>query len=156
VAGFAAKRRAVCAALRHAVVEFPVVHINVTGRAGPILEMERRDFVLPSCGTDFVTIGTRHSCVGAGQRETGVAMLCDRKCGAVEVQNSMAIFAFVSVRSGGELAVMRILVAIRARCELHLVNRVLTSGQVAFAAFDSDVFPLQWILRRVVFLHAKE
>ena len=156
VAGFAAKRRAVCAALRHAVVEFPVVHINVTGRAGPILEMERQDFVLASCGTDFMTIGARHSRMSASQCETCVAMFGDGKGGTAEVQNGMAIFAFVSVRSGGELAVMGILVAIRARCELHLVNRIFPRGEMAFAAFHGDVFPLQRILGRVVFLHAEE
>jgi len=156
VAGFAAQGRAVCAAPRHAVLEFAVVHVDVTGRAGPILEMERQDFVLPSGGTDFVTIGARHGRVSAGQRETSVAMLGDRKCGAVEVQNSMAIFAFVSVRSGGELAVMGIFVAIRARREFHLIDGVLARGQMAFVTFHGDVFPLQGVIGSVVLLHAEQ
>lgn len=155
MAGFAAEGRAVRAALRHAVLEFAVVHVDVTGRAGPILKMERQDFVLAPSGTDFMTIGTRHGCVSASQRETGVAMLRDRKCGAVEIQNGMAIFAFVPVRSGSELAVMGIFVTIGASRELHFVNRVFTRGKMAFAAFDGDVFPLQRILRRVVFLPAE-
>jgi len=55
-------------------------------------------------------------------------MLGDGKKGAVKIADRMTILAFVGVRSGGELAVMRVLVTIRAKRKFHLVNRVLAGG----------------------------
>ena len=39
--GFASQRGAISAALRHALVEFAFVNVDVTRRAGPILKAER-------------------------------------------------------------------------------------------------------------------
>ena len=68
--GFASLRRAISAAPRHAVLEFAFVNIDVTCSAGPILKTERQDFIGPSGGPDFVTVGTGHGRVCSGQRET--------------------------------------------------------------------------------------
>lgn len=154
--GFAAQRRAVRAALRHAVLELAVMRIVVACRTGQVLEMEGQDFVGAACGADFVTIGTRHGCVSPGQRETCVAMFGDGKSGTVEVQDGVTALAFIQVRRGCKLIVVSIFVAIRTSRELHLVNRILTRGKMAFAAFDGDVLTLQRVIGSVVFLHAEE
>lgn len=102
-----------------------MVRVSVTRRASPILEMKRQDSILPSGGTDFVTIGTRHRRVGSGEGKTCVAMFDDRKRRAVKIQNSMTIFAFVSIRRGRKLSVMGILVTVGARREFYFIDRVL-------------------------------
>ncbi len=68
----------------------------------------------------------------------------------------MAILAFVQVRGRGELAVMSILVTVRAKREFYFVNRVLSDRQMAFGAFDRDVLAFQGIAGRIVFLHAEQ
>jgi hypothetical protein len=83
-------------------------------------------------------------------------MLGDGKRGTVEVLNGMTVLAFIQIRRSRKLTVVSILMAIRAGSEFHLVNRIFTGGQMAFAAFDGDVLALQWILGSVVFLHSKK
>src|SRR5260370_28569212 len=68
----------------------------------------------------------------------------------------MAILAFVQVWGRGELAVMSILVTVRAKREFYFVNRVLSGRQMAFGAFDRDVLAFQGIAGRIVFLHAEQ
>ena len=65
VAGFAPQGRAICAALRHAVLEFAMVHVGVTGRAGPLLEMERQNLIRSACRAHFMTVGARHGRMSA-------------------------------------------------------------------------------------------
>lgn len=156
VAGFASLRCAVGASLGHAIFEFAVVGIRVAGSATAIFEAERHDFVGAACRPHLVTIGARNGGVGSGQYETSVAMLGDGKEGAVKIAHGMAIFAFVGVRSGGELAVMRVLVTIRAKSEFDLVNRIFTGGQMALSALDGNVFAFQRIARCVVLLHFEQ
>ena len=128
MAGFASLRRAVGTPPRHAFFEFAMMDILMAGGAGPIFEMERQDFILPSGGTDFVTVGTRHSRVGSGQGETCFAMFGDRKCGTVKIQNRMTILAFVSIRRGFKLSVMGILVTVGTGREFHLIDGVFARG----------------------------
>src|SRR6267143_1347520 len=142
MAGFASLRRTVGTTPRHAFVEFAMMQILMAGGAGAILEMERQDLVLSAGGPHFMTIGARHGSVRAGQRKTRLAMFGDCECGAVPIQNGMTILAFVSIRSGFKLSVMRIDVAVDAGLELHVPVACLTAGHirlVALLAFDLNV-----------------
>jgi len=47
--------------------------------------------------------------VRPGQRKTCLAMLGDRECGAVPIQNGNEILAFVQIRGSCKLSVMGIL-----------------------------------------------
>jgi len=125
VTGFASQRGAVGASLRHAIFEFAVVRICVAGGATAIFEAERHNFVRAARRSHLVTIGAGHGGVRSGQSEASVAMLGDGKESAVKIAHGVAVLAFVQMRSRGELAVMRVLVTVRAKREFHLVNRVL-------------------------------
>jgi hypothetical protein len=155
VAGLASQRGTVGAWLGHAIFEFAVMGIRVARRATAIFEAERQDFVGAACRSHLVTIGARNGGVCSRQCEPGVAMLGDGKEGTVKIAHGMAIFAFVRVRSGGELAVMRVLVTICAKSEFDLVNCVFTGGQMALGAIDGNVFAFQRIARCVVLLHSE-
>src|SRR5258708_13438044 len=126
MAGFASLRRSVGTTPRHAFVEFAMMHILMAGGAGAIFEMERQDLVLSAGGPHFMTIGARHGSVRAGQRKTRLAMFGDRECGAVPIQNGMAILAFVQIRGGCKLAVMGILLASGPAYQLHLIHALLS------------------------------
>lgn len=56
VARFAAQQRAICALLRHAVLEFAVVGIVVARGTTHVGEMERQNLIRPACGAHFMTI----------------------------------------------------------------------------------------------------
>jgi hypothetical protein len=156
MACFASQESTVAAPLGHAILEFAVVHVFVAGCAAHILKMEREDFVGPASGSNFVAIGASHGSVCSSKGETGVAMLRDRKSRAMEIQNRMAILATIQIRSGSELTVVRVLMAIGAGREFHLENRVFARRKMALRTFNSDVFAAQGVLRAVVLLHAKE
>jgi hypothetical protein len=114
MASFASQRCAVGSLPRHAILKFTVVRILMAGSTTTISEAERHNFVGAACRSHLVAIGTGHRGVRPGQCETRAAMLRNRKSGTVKVLNAMATLAFVQVRSGGELSVMRILVTVRA------------------------------------------
>ena len=128
VAGFASERCAVGASLSLAIFEFAVVRICMAGGASAIFESERQNLVLAACRSRLVTIGAGHGGMCTGQSETSVAVLRDGKERTVPVAHGMTIFAFVQMRSGGELAVMRVLVTVRAERKFHFVNCVLACG----------------------------
>jgi hypothetical protein len=107
-------------------------------------------------GSCFVAIGARHRRVGARQNETGVAMFRDGECGAVPIQNGMAILTSVQIRKGGKLVVMRILVTVRAEGKFHLVNGVFAGRQMTLAARDGDVLAFQRIFGSVVLFDSEE
>lgn len=113
--------------------------IQMAGRATAILEAKRYNFVRPPRCTHLVTIVARHGSVRSCQGKARVAMLRDGEQGTVKITHGMAILAFVQVRSRRKLAIMCILVAVGTKRELHLVDRVFASRQMAFAAFDRDV-----------------
>ena len=73
----------------------------------------------------------------------------------MKVLYGVAILAAILVGRGGELLVVRVLMAIRARRELHFVDGVLAGRRVAFVASDGRMFSLERIMRRRVLLHAK-
>lgn len=79
-------------------------------------------------------------------------VLCDSEGGTVKIFYGVAIFAAVQVRSGRELLVVLIFVAIRACRKFHLVLRILARRSMALFAGDSRVFAVERIFRcRVLF-----
>jgi len=139
VAGFAAEGCAVGAPASHAIVELTFVGILVTGGAGAIFKMERKNFVCASTEADLVAISAGNRDVSAGQRKFSGFVLGDGEGGAMEIDHGVAGFTPIVVGSGSELIVMRIFVAIRASGEFHFVDGVLAGGDVALRAFDGDV-----------------
>lgn len=128
VASLAAKRRAIGATLRHAILEFAMMRVVVACSAGHIFKDKRQDLVRTARGSHFMAIGTRHRGVRPGQHETGVAMFGNRKSGAMKILNRMATLTLVLIRLGQELAVVGIFVTVQACRKLHLINRVFACG----------------------------
>lgn len=156
VAGFAAERRSVGAALRHAVVEFAMMRVRVAGGASHVREAEGHDFVGATGGAGFMAVETGDGGVSAGEWITRSAVLSDGEGGAMEVRDGVAGFAFVQVGRGGELKVVLVLVAIEAGGEFYFVDGVFTGGDVAFPAFNRDVFSAQRIGGIVMLFDAEE
>lgn len=156
MARFAAKRGAIRAAAGHAVVEFAMVRIQVTRGTSLALKLEGYDFVRAAAGSYFVALVARHGHVRARECEMGFAVIRDRKRGAVKIQDGMATLAAVLIGSGGKLPIVRIFVAIQTGGEFHFVHRILACRNVALGALDGNVLALQRILRRGVFVDAKE
>lgn len=73
----------------------------------------------------------------------------------MEIDDSVAGFAVIAIRSGSELIVVWILVAIEAGLELNFVNGVSACRNMAFGAFDFYVHTFQWIGRRIVLFHSE-
>jgi len=155
VAGLAAERRSIGALLRHAILELSLVRIHVTGSAGTFIEVERENFVGSSAEAGFVTFRAGYGHVRAGQLKSSVLVLGNRECRAMEILYRVAIFAAVLVGRGGELLVVSVLVTIGAGRELHFVESVFAGRRVAFVAGDGDMFTLERIVRRRMFLHAE-
>lgn len=142
VASFAAEGGAVGAFASHAVLEFALMGIGVAGGTRAIVETEgyRR-----AGGGDFMAIGAGHGGVSAGEREAGLAMLGDGESGAVEIGDGVAGFAAIVPGSGGELVVVRILVAIGAGFEFHFIDGVLAGRNMALGAIHLGVLALEGI-----------
>lgn len=155
VARFAAQSGSIGALLRHALVEFSLVGIGVAGRAGAVLEMERQNLVSSSTEAGFVALRAGHSHMGPSQHEAGVFVLGNGESRAMEVLYGVAILATILVGSGGELLVMRVLMAIRASSELHFIECVFAGRRVAFVAGHGSMFSLERIVRSRVFFHPK-
>jgi len=155
VARFAAERGSIGALLRHALLEFAFMGIGVAGGARAVFEVKRQNLVRSSAEAGFVAFRAGNGDVGSGQHEARVLVFGNCECRAMEVLYGVAILATILIGSGGKLLVMRVLVAIRARRELHFVEGLLPGRRVAFVAGDSRVFSLERIVRGCVFLHAK-
>ena len=93
--------------------------------------------------------------VSPRERVAGVLVLGNGEGRAMEILYGMAILATILVGRRGKLLVMRILVTIRTRRELHLVDGVLAGRRVAFVASNGRMFALQRIMRVCVFFYAK-
>jgi len=131
------------------------VGIGVTGSTRTIFKVERKNLISPAGQTGLVAIRAGYCDMSSSEGETSVAVVLDRKRRTVEVLHRVAVFATIPVRRGGELIVMRVLMAIRAGGKLHSVNCVFPRGRVAFLTSDSCMFSFQWIVRGCVLLHAK-
>lgn len=146
VASFAAERRTVRPELRHTIFELAMVNIFMTTCTGHVFENKGQDLIGSACGTNFVAVRTSNSRVRSGQRVARFPMHRQRESRLVKILNGVAVLALVLIRGGGELAVVRIFVAIRASRELHLVNRVLPCGQMTLVALYFCVLSFQRIL----------
>jgi len=156
VTHFAAKRRPIRAPPRHPVFELPLVRVRVTRRAGAVFKFERQDLVGPPAGADLMTITASHGHVRSRQGKPASSMLRNRVCAPMEIHHRVTRLALIVVGCGGELIVVRILVAVAASRELYLVNRVLARRNVALRALHSNVLALQRVPRTVMLLHSKE
>lgn len=155
VAGFATEGGAIGAAALHAIAELPVMRIGVTGGAGAVFKMEWKNFIFAASGAGDVAIGTRNGDVSAGEWIAGIAMFRNGEEGAMPIHHRVATLAGVFVRSGGELTVMGVFVAIAAIRESHFVNGFFAGGQVALRAFNCDVLPFQGIFGSGVLFRAE-
>jgi hypothetical protein len=156
MASLAAEGCTVSALAGHLLIELALVRVLVAGGAAPVFEMEGQNFVRAPSEAKLMAIGAWDCGVGSLEREGGGAMFRDGIGGAAPILNGMAIFAAIVVRSGGKLAVVRILVAIRASRKLHFVNRIFACGNMTLGAFHLDVLAAQWILGGVVFLDPEQ
>ncbi len=132
-----------------------MVWVGVTPGAGAIRKVERDDFVRALRRPYLVAFDASHGRMSARQRKLRVAMLRDGEEGPVEVLDRVAALATVLVRRSGELAIVRVLVAIRARSELHFVDGVLSGWNMALRALHTNVLSLQRIPRCRMLFHAK-
>lgn len=155
VTRFAAQRSSIGPLLRHAVFEFALMRIGVAGGARAVREMERQNLVCSSAEARFVAIRAGDGHVSSGQHEAGVLVFGNRERRAMKILYGVAVLAAILVRRGGELFVMRILMAIRARRELHFVQSVFAGRRMAFVASDGRMLSLERIMRCRVLLHAK-
>lgn len=155
VACFTAQRDSIGALQRHAILEFSLMGIGVAGSARAVREMERQNLVSSSAKARFVAIRAGDGHVSSGQHKACVLVLGDGERRAMKILYGVAVLAAILVWSGGKLFVMRILVTIRARRELHFVDGVLAGRGMAFVASDGRMFPLERIMRCRVFFHSK-
>jgi hypothetical protein len=146
VAGFAAQRSSIGALLGHALLEFALMGVGVAGSARTVLEMKRQNLVRSSAEAGFMTIRAGDGHMSPGKRVSGVLVLgnCERR--AMKVLYGMAILATILVGRGGKLLIMRILMAIRARRELHFVDRVFSGRCVTLVTSHGRMFSLQRIV----------
>ena len=156
MASFAAKRHAIRAALRHAIVEFAFVGILMARSAGHVVPTEGKELVGPAGGSHLVTIVASNGSMRADKRVTRLAVHGNRISGNVKIPNGVTVFAAVLVGSGGELVVVGVFVAVGAELKLDLVNGVFASRQMAFLAFYGNVFSFERISRSIVFFDPKQ
>lgn len=143
---FTAEWGAVSAAAFHTILELAVMRIRVTRGAGAVVKMKWQNFV--GAMSDFrlvaVVAGYRH--VTSRQGKLSLGMLGDGKERSVKITNGVATLAPVVIRCSRELSIVRIFVAIGAIRELHLIDRIFASGNVALSAFHRDVLPFKRVL----------
>ncbi len=142
VTRFTAQRRSIGALQCHAVLEFALMGIGVACSASAVREMERQNLVCSSAKARFVAIRASDGHVGSGKDKACVLVLGYGERRAMKILYGMAILAAVLVRRGGELFVVRILMAIRARRELYFVHSLFAGRGVAFVASDGRMFSL--------------
>lgn len=73
----------------------------------------------------------------------------------MKILYGVAVFAAILVRSGGELVVMGVLMAIRARRELNFIDGILACWRVALVASNGGMLSIQWIFRGGVLFYAE-
>ena len=72
--------------------------------------------------------------MASGEREASALMLIDGVVGSLECRALMAALAAIEPWGRGELALMHILVAVRAAGKIHLEAGIFASGRVATGA----------------------
>jgi len=86
--------------------------------------------------------------VRSSQRETCLLMHCQRHVRLLEAALAMALFAPISPRLAGKLALVNILMAIDAQGKLDPVSRLSTRGDMALRALRHRMRSHQWESRR--------
>lgn len=106
---------------------------------------ERQNLIAPRTQAYFVAVRAGNRRVRPGQRVARLAVHCKGESRLMEILDGVATFTSVLIRSGGKLAVMGVLVAVRAGREFYLVDRIFPCWQVALVTFHLDVFASQRI-----------
>jgi len=156
VTGFAAEWGAVGSFACHLLIELLLMGVLMASHATPAFKMERQDFVSTPTQANLVAIRARNCRVRSLKREPRIAVLRNREARTMPILDGVAILAAVVVGRRSKLMVVRILVAIQAGRQLHLVDSVFARRNMAFCALHLGVLATQRILRSVVFLDAKQ
>jgi len=104
------------------------MRICVACRAGLVRKPERQNVLAAMRDSRLMALIARHGEVRTRKRELGLLMLRDGEERPMKVAHGMARLAAIVVWRAGELTIVRILVAIRAARELHLVDRLAARG----------------------------
>jgi len=140
VTSFATEKTAIGAMLRHSVIEFAPVRIFVTASTSQIVPTKGEDFIGPACSAYLVTLGATDRSVSAEEWIAGLPVHGHGIGREVKASNRVAVLAAVLVRRCGKLAVVLILVAIQTGGKFDFIDCIFSGGQMAFVAFDFDVF----------------
>ena len=155
VAGLTLQRLSIQSNLLHDFLESPLVGIGVASGATQVLPViERRRSRFECCGR-FVAIAAGNSHMSPVQPKPRFIMSGEAECGGKKSLKIVAILAAIEMRHGGELAGVRIVVAIRAMRELQFVERVFAFGNMTLPTRERGMFALQRIRGRGVFLQTK-
>lgn len=119
-------------------------------------ETERQDLIGSTTQAYFVAVRTRNCGVRPAERVACLPVHRQGESRLMEIPDGMAAFTFVLIGGTGKLAVMGVLVAVRAGREFHLINRVLPCRLVALVAFHLDVLAFERITGCVMLLRTKE
>ena len=155
MARFTAEDSAVRSAPRHPLAKFSVVRILMAGGARFVRKVKRQDLVGAMRHGRLVTLIAGHRGMSARQRELRLLMHGNREERSLKTLHVVAVFAPVAMGRTGKLPIMRVLVAVRATRELHLVNGVLAGGDMALRALHAGMLALERIPGSLMFLHAK-
>lgn len=117
---------------------------------------ERQNLVGPPTQAYFVAVRTRNRRVRPRQRVARLPVHRQGESRLMEILDGVAAFTFVLIRGSDKLAVMGVLVAVRANREFHFINRVLPCRQVTLVTFHLDVLASKRIAGCVVLLHSEE
>ncbi len=144
-------RRARCGErFGHLLVELSLVYVSVTGGAIERGEVIRDDRELGLLRLLLVAIDASDSDMAPGEREARLLVSRQGEAGRLESQFAVTRLAAIEIRRGGELPLVRVLVAVGATIKLDLVPRSLARGRVTLGARDVRVLSLQWERGQVV------
>lgn len=130
--------------LCHLQFELPTVNIGVTGRTVQAFEVVRNPGILRFFLLwRFVTVDTSDSQMTPRQRESQLLMPGKGKCRRLKSKFGVAVVAAITMRCGGELLLVSVLVAVGAAIELDFVPRSPALRYMALGAGDHGVFAAQ-------------
>lgn len=155
MARFAPQGRAICFFGRHTILEFALVRIGMAGGARAVLKVERQNLVCSSAKASLMAIRTGNCDVCSGQHKVCFLVFGDGECAAVEVLDRVTIVTSVLVRSGGELLVVLIFMAIRTRGKFHFILRFFPGRRMAFITRNSCMLAVERVFRCRVFLYSE-
>lgn len=133
-----------------------MVGIVVTRGTTHVGKTERQNLIGPPTQAYFVAVRARNCGVRTAERVARLPVHRQSESCLMEILDGMAAFTLVLIRGSGKLAVMGVLVAVRAGREFHSINRVLPCRRVALVTFHLDVLAFKRIAGCVVLLHAEK